>query len=259
MKKKSKVFKRQLIVTDEPMFISSELIGIPLATPWRRAAAIRTDMAIVLFLVFIQIIAINYIQNPAMVSDYLHYLGEEDAALKDKQGRDLLVRVIRLAHERNTGIFPAELKEAIEADSDSTLLAVLPETDFSVVVELDSGGQSEYDAKKGIMYIRSDIINGFGNWAAGAPAFILYFTLVTWFFRGRTPGKGLFRIRVVRLTGDRLSLWNSFGRTGGYAASAATFFIGFLESFWHPNRQTVHDRIAGTVVIRTGKGRGDKG
>jgi uncharacterized RDD family membrane protein YckC len=65
--------------------------------------------------------------------------------------------------------------------------------------------------------------------------------------KGKTPGKTLAGIRVTVLDGRRLSLWNSFGRAGRYAASAAT---GFLEAFWHPNRQTIHDRIAGTVVTR---------
>jgi len=68
--------------------------------------------------------------------------------------------------------------------------------------------------------------------------------------RGRTPGKFLFGIRIIRLDGKDIHIWQSFGRAGGYAASISTAGIGFLEAFWHPNRQTVHDRIAGTVVIR---------
>ena len=42
---------------------------------------------------------------------------------------------------------------------------------------------------------------------------------------------------------------DAFGRTGGYSASLSTFGFGFLEAFWNPNRQTVHDRISGTVVL----------
>ncbi|HSG26835.1 MAG TPA: RDD family protein [Candidatus Krumholzibacterium sp.] len=256
MRGKSKVFNRRLIVTEEPMFIHPGLIGKPLATPWRRAAAMVVDMIVVLLLVIVQVLTVNYIQNPSLVSDYLEYLGEEDASVRKEQGRRLVVEVVKLAHRRNTGIFPENIKEAIASGNDSLIAAALPESDFSILIELDSGGQSEYDAATDTMYIRNDIINGFGNWAAGAPAFMFYFTFVTWLLRGRTAGKALFRIRVVRLMGDRLSLWNSLGRTGGYAASAATFFIGFLEAFWHPNRQTVHDRIAGTVVIRVGRGSG---
>ncbi len=30
----------------------------------------------------------------------------------------------------------------------------------------------------------------------------------------------------------------------------STFGLGFLEALWNPNRQTIHDRISGTVVLR---------
>lgn len=45
--------------------------------------------------------------------------------------------------------------------------------------------------------------------------------------------------------------WDAFGRFGGYAAGLATGLLGFLQVFWDPNRQALHDRVAGTVVIRT--------
>lgn len=60
----------------------------------------------------------------------------------------------------------------------------------------------------------------------------------------------LFGLQIVKLDGKPLSWWDAFGRSGGYGASAATAFLGFLEAIWHPNRQAIHDRICGTVVIR---------
>lgn len=83
---------------------------------------------------------------------------------------------------------------------------------------------------------------GFG-WAG------LYFTLSLAFWRGRTPGKRLLGIRVVRLDGKPIGLWASFNRFGGYAASIFTGLLGFFEMFWDRNRQALHDRIAATVVI----------
>ncbi len=79
---------------------------------------------------------------------------------------------------------------------------------------------------------------------------LAYFALLTWRLRGRTAGRWIFGIRVVKLDGTPLGLWDSFGRAGGYSASFATLGLGFLEAFWHPNRQTVHDRVSSTVVIR---------
>jgi hypothetical protein len=79
----------------------------------------------------------------------------------------------------------------------------------------------------------------------------LYFTLFLAWWGGRTPGKYLLGIRVVRLSGEPLSLWFAFERFGGYAAGLATGLLGFVQLYWDPNRQAIHDRVARTVVIRT--------
>jgi uncharacterized RDD family membrane protein YckC len=57
------------------------------------------------------------------------------------------------------------------------------------------------------------------------------------------------KIRVVSITHEQLSLWHSIERSLGYAASALEFGFGFIQYFIHPNRRTVHDRIAETIVI----------
>ncbi len=80
-----------------------------------------------------------------------------------------------------------------------------------------------------------------------------YFTLFLAWWHGLTPGKRLFGLQVVRLNGEPITLWVAFERFGGYAAGVATGFVGFFQVFWDANRQGIHDRIAGTVVIRTKK------
>jgi uncharacterized RDD family membrane protein YckC len=77
----------------------------------------------------------------------------------------------------------------------------------------------------------------------------LYFTLFLVWWDGRTPGKSLLGIRVVRLNGEPLSLWFAFERFGGYAAGIATGLLGFVQLYWDPNRQAIHDRVARTVVV----------
>jgi uncharacterized RDD family membrane protein YckC len=57
------------------------------------------------------------------------------------------------------------------------------------------------------------------------------------------------RIRVVSLAHDHLTLSHSLERALGYAASALEAGFGFVQYFIHPNRQTVHDRIAETIVV----------
>lgn len=81
----------------------------------------------------------------------------------------------------------------------------------------------------------------------------LYFTFLTAFFRGRTPGKRALGIRVLRLDGAPLSYWVAFERFGGYAASLFTGMEGFLRILWDRNRQCLQDKLAETVVIRETK------
>jgi len=98
---------------------------------------------------------------------------------------------------------------------------------------------------KGVEWLKGiieDLGLGFG-WAA------FYFTVLTSIWNGQTPGKKLFKIRVVQLDGTRLSLWDSFGRYGGYGAGLATGLLGFLQIYWDPNRQAIHDKISSTIVI----------
>lgn len=78
----------------------------------------------------------------------------------------------------------------------------------------------------------------------------LYFTAFLAFWRGQTPGKRLLGMRVVRLDGKPMTLWASFERFGGYAASIFTGLMGFIQILWDRNRQGMHDKIVETVVVR---------
>ncbi len=94
----------------------------------------------------------------------------------------------------------------------------------------------------------NDLGLGFG-WAA------FYFTLFTAWFDGQTLGKKIMRVRVIALGGGKLSLWDAFGRYGGYGAGFATGLLGFLQIFWDANRQAIQDKISATVVIDLSKPR----
>ncbi len=82
---------------------------------------------------------------------------------------------------------------------------------------------------------------------------VVYFGLFTYWGNGKTPGKWLMKIRVVSLTHEHISLWHAIERALGYGASALELGFGFLQYFIHPNKQTVHDRIAETIVIQERK------
>ncbi|MFT3957093.1 MAG: GNAT family N-acetyltransferase [Piscinibacter sp.] len=78
---------------------------------------------------------------------------------------------------------------------------------------------------------------------------VSYFGLSTYLGKGRTIGKYVFGIRVVSLVHSHMSLWHCIERALGYAASSLEAGFGFFQFFTHPNQQTVHDRIAETIVV----------
>lgn len=141
-----------------------------------------------------------------------------------------------------------QLAEIDEFDNDQVARLLL-----KVMVEADEQRAAPEDAPvkaapvnsilqwgKGII---QDLGLGFG-WAA------VYFTLFSLLWRGQTPGKKVCNIRVVALSGEDLSLWDAFGRYGGYGAGFATGLLGFLQVYWDPNRQAIQDKISATVVIK---------
>ena len=79
-----------------------------------------------------------------------------------------------------------------------------------------------------------------------------YFTVLLTVLKGQTIGKRIMRVRVLRLDGQPFGWWSSFERAGGYAAGLATGFLGFAQILWDPNRQCIHDKIVGTVVVVDG-------
>ncbi len=83
----------------------------------------------------------------------------------------------------------------------------------------------------------------------------MYFAVLMPRMKGQTPGKRAMGIRVVRLDGQPVTWWHAFERAGGYTAGLATGLLGFAQIYWDPNRQAIHDKIAGTVVTldRTAK------
>jgi 2-polyprenyl-6-hydroxyphenyl methylase/3-demethylubiquinone-9 3-methyltransferase len=78
----------------------------------------------------------------------------------------------------------------------------------------------------------------------------IYFVL---FFRfgGRTLGKRVFRLKVIDLKKRKhLGWYQAFERTHGYACSALFVSLGFLQVLWDAKGLTMHDKIAGTTVIK---------
>jgi uncharacterized RDD family membrane protein YckC len=73
-----------------------------------------------------------------------------------------------------------------------------------------------------------------------------------WKTRGATPGQRLMHIRVVdSTTYQGISTRQSVVRYLGYIVSALPLYLGFIWASFDSHKQGWHDKIAGTVVIRT--------
>jgi uncharacterized RDD family membrane protein YckC len=78
---------------------------------------------------------------------------------------------------------------------------------------------------------------------------VLYFGILLWRGKGRTPGKRIMKIRVVSLMHRHLSFWHCVERALGYAAAALELGFGFMQYFIHPYRRCAQDRLAETIVV----------
>jgi uncharacterized RDD family membrane protein YckC len=77
----------------------------------------------------------------------------------------------------------------------------------------------------------------------------IYFTLSVFFFKGRTFGKWICRIRIISLYHHHIGFWHCVERSLGYVASTLEFGLGFFQSAWNHNRMALHDKIAETIVV----------
>jgi uncharacterized RDD family membrane protein YckC len=77
----------------------------------------------------------------------------------------------------------------------------------------------------------------------------LYFGVLLWTGKGRTPGKRLMKIRVVSLMHRHITFWHSVERALGYGAAALEGGFGFVQFFIHPYRRCAQDRLAETIVV----------
>ena len=78
---------------------------------------------------------------------------------------------------------------------------------------------------------------------------LAYFTFFhgTW---GKTIGKMIFGLRVVRPDGQPLTYSRALVRTLGYFLSAIPLFLGFLWVGFSPGKRAWHDALADTLVAR---------
>jgi uncharacterized RDD family membrane protein YckC len=76
-------------------------------------------------------------------------------------------------------------------------------------------------------------------------------TLLFWKYRQATPGKMLLGLKIVNAkTLGALSTGQLFGRYFAYIVSMIPAYLGFFWIGWDARKQSWHDKLAGTLVIR---------
>jgi uncharacterized RDD family membrane protein YckC len=98
-----------------------------------------------------------------------------------------------------------------------------------------------------------------GGTASGLPrhAFQVYLFLVigvyfiaSWRRRGQTLAMKTWKLRLVGANGDRITLWQAMLRYVCAWPCLALGGIGILYALFDRDRQFLHDRLAGTKIVR---------
>ena len=85
------------------------------------------------------------------------------------------------------------------------------------------------------------------NWLLPAVAVILF-----WVYRQATPGKMAIGAKIVDAkTGGKATTGQLIGRYFGYYVSIIPLFLGLIWVGIDPKKQGFHDKLAGTLVIRS--------
>ncbi|HSG08533.1 MAG TPA: RDD family protein [Longimicrobiales bacterium] len=197
------------------------------------------------------------------IRDLLEELVPEDAPWADERDAIIEEAILSVRPDSGTvtppaaersGEIPPQLSDPLVADTLRELnrrIAGLRESNDAqsrAMAQLDDDLRQEREGGTIFSWIRNFVDElGFGfGWAS------LYLTVILSWWKGQTVGKRLMKIRVLRLDGEPITWWTAFERAGGYAAGFATGLLGFAQVFWDANRQAIHDRIVGTVVVMDG-------
>jgi hypothetical protein len=248
-------------ITPEPLNLAPALIGMPLATPARRAGAMAVDLLVLALLTGVSglwllaglaLVVLQLRQRqrtaPPGRRAVVGWIGAALIVLLALQ--EVQTRWDAWRHPQRA--VAEEVEEALAAVADAASAAAsapaLPTlSDAERIAQLEAElAKARRPRKTGWRQQLSDFLDDIG---AGLGWGIVYFSLLPAWWGGQTVGKKLFRLQVVELTGKPMTVMRCLKRYGGYAAGLATGGLGFLQILWDANRQGLHDKAAHTAVI----------
>ncbi len=263
--------QRRRWVTPEPLTVAPALVGLPLASPWRRALAMGLDLLVLalvaesgdLWLFVGLLLVVLQLRNQRQ--------GQGD---RKRLGWLLAALLLWLAASQAWGLWRDSAREhgAVAQPAEVTLKATLPlaapgaapAASIDTASDSDTRSDAEDSAQQQIDRLKAELkaaraaqpktvreqaeelseslASRFG-WG------IVYFSLLPAWWAGQTLGKRVLGLRVLQLTGQPVTVMTSLKRYGGYAAGLATGGLGFAQVLWDPNRQGLQDKAAHTVVV----------
>jgi uncharacterized RDD family membrane protein YckC len=217
------------VVTPFAFSVAEELLGQPLASPRRRALAMLIDLLLIAVLTLISSLYLSIAVLFIAARTYYSMRGEEGSGgVRFSLAVAMIAALVTIAWQLLWTLGISASDAEVSAGAKAAESALSADSSFTEWLK-------EYLDDFGLSF----------GWAA------LYFTVLTAWWNGQTLGKKIMAIKVVRIDGKKIDMWESFGRYGGYSAGVATGLMGFLQVYWDANRQAIHDKISETLVIRS--------
>jgi uncharacterized RDD family membrane protein YckC len=88
-------------------------------------------------------------------------------------------------------------------------------------------------------------------WAGVVAVLALAYSWIFAFLGGRTPGLAAAGLRIESVRGGALTIDEALIRAALSIPSAAVGLLGFALALLDPRRQTLHDKLCGTLVVRS--------
>jgi len=263
-------------VRAEDLNVAPGVLGMPLATPLRRLAAMGIDL--------LAIALLSWLGSVWLLAAGGALLAEAAWARRKGASRrrrwaawavaavlaGLAVQRAAQAPPRSAAEVQAEADEP--DDADNARLKALQQQVTALRAELQAvrasasaaaasapGGAAASSAPSAAsapaptaaqpQRLRDRIAHGLDELGLGYGWSVVYFSLLPAWWRGQTLGKRLLRLRVLELTGKPMTAMRCLRRYGGYVAGMATGGLGLAQVVWDSNRQGLQDKAAHTVVV----------
>ena len=120
--------------------------------------------------------------------------------------------------------------------------------DFAIVFAATVASGFAVQAVLAVIFRGVDTTKLSALWVIGLPWLFGIYSAAFWVLVGKTPGKAMLGLRVVRVDDRALGWGTALVRAAGYAVSSI-FMIGFLWIAVDRRHQGFHDKMARTFVV----------